>query len=71
MLLISKLKKRLMLLKQDLIKNFGYCEFVQLMHLNFVASIFAKGDSIKSLGGRVGSSNKKRPFRFRKIVKGK
>jgi serine protein kinase len=31
-----------------LINNFGYCEMCATDALNFVASIFAKGDSIQS-----------------------
>ncbi len=34
--------------KSRLIKNFGYCEICATDALNFVASIFAKGDSAKS-----------------------
>lgn len=41
-------QEKIDVIKTRLIKNFGYCEICATDALNFVASIFAKGDSIKS-----------------------
>ncbi len=41
-------QEKIEVVKSRLIKNFGYCEVCATDALNFVASIFAKGDSIKS-----------------------
>jgi serine protein kinase len=41
-------QEKIDVVKTRLIKNFGYCEVCATDALNFVASIFAKGDSIKS-----------------------
>lgn len=41
-------QEKIDVVKTRLIKNFGYCEICATDALNFVASIFAKGDSIKS-----------------------
>ncbi len=41
-------QEKIDVIKTRLIKNFGYCEICSTDALNFVASIFAKGDSIKS-----------------------
>ena len=41
-------QEKIDVVKARLIKNFGYCEVSATDALNFVASIFAKGDSIKS-----------------------
>lgn len=41
-------QEKIEVVKTRLIKNFGYCEICATDALNFVASIFAKGDSIKS-----------------------
>ncbi len=41
-------QEKIDVVKSRLIKNFGYCEVSATDALNFVASIFAKGDSIKS-----------------------
>ena len=40
--------EKIEVVKSRLIKNFGYCDICATDALNFVASIFAKGDSIKS-----------------------
>lgn len=41
-------QEKIDVIKTRLIKNFGYCEICSTDALNYVASIFAKGDSIKS-----------------------
>ena len=41
-------QEKIDVIKTRLIKNFGYCEICATDALNYVASIFAKGDSIKS-----------------------
>jgi serine protein kinase len=41
-------QEKIEVVKSRLIKNFGYCDICATDALNFVASIFAKGDSIKS-----------------------
>ncbi len=41
-------QEKIEVVKSRLIKNFNYCEICATDALNFVASIFAKGDSIKS-----------------------
>lgn len=41
-------QEKIDVVKTRLIKNFNYCEICATDALNFVASIFAKGDSIKS-----------------------
>ncbi len=41
-------QEKIDVVKARLIKNFGYCEICATDALNFVASIFAKGDSAKS-----------------------
>ena len=41
-------QEKIDVIKMRLIKNFGYCEISATDALNFVASIFAKGDSVKS-----------------------
>jgi serine protein kinase len=41
-------QEKIEVIKTRLIKNFGYCDICATDALNFVASIFAKGDSIKS-----------------------
>lgn len=41
-------QEKIDVVKSRLIKNFGYCEVCATDALNFVASIFAKGDSAKS-----------------------
>ena len=41
-------QEKIEVVKSRLMKNFGYCEICATDALNFVASIFAKGDSIKS-----------------------
>lgn len=41
-------QEKIEVIKTRLIKNFGYCDICSTDALNFVASIFAKGDSIKS-----------------------
>ncbi|MCK5072656.1 MAG: serine protein kinase [Bacteriovoracaceae bacterium] len=41
-------QEKIDVVKSRLIKNFGYCEICATDALNFVASIFAKGDSAKS-----------------------
>lgn len=41
-------QEKIDVVKTRLIKNFGYCEVCSTDALNFVASIFAKGDSIKA-----------------------
>jgi serine protein kinase len=41
-------QEKIDIVKTRLMKNFGYCEICATDALNFVASIFAKGDSIKS-----------------------
>lgn len=41
-------QEKIDVIKARLIKNFGYCEVSATDALNFVASIFAKGDSAKS-----------------------
>jgi serine protein kinase len=41
-------QEKIEVVKTRLIKNFGYCEVCATDALNFVASIFAKGDSIKA-----------------------
>jgi len=41
-------QEKIDVIKTRLIKNFGYCEICATDALNFVASIFAKGDSAKS-----------------------
>ena len=41
-------QEKIEVVKTRLIKNFGYCEICATDALNFVASIFAKGDSTKS-----------------------
>ncbi|MBL7665691.1 MAG: serine protein kinase [Bacteriovoracaceae bacterium] len=41
-------QEKIEVVKSRLMKNFGYCEVCATDALNFVASIFAKGDSIKS-----------------------
>lgn len=41
-------QEKIDVIKTRLIKNFDYCEICATDALNFVASIFAKGDSIKS-----------------------
>lgn len=41
-------QEKIDVVKTRLIKNFGYCDICATDALNFVASIFAKGDSIKS-----------------------
>jgi serine protein kinase len=41
-------QEKIDVVKSRLIKNFGYCEISATDALNFVASIFAKGDSAKS-----------------------
>ena len=41
-------QEKIDVIKSRLMKNFGYCEICATDALNFVASIFAKGDSIKS-----------------------
>ena len=41
-------QEKIDVVKSRLIKNFGYCEICATDALNFVASIFAKGDSIAS-----------------------
>jgi serine protein kinase len=41
-------QEKIDVIKTRLIKNFGYCDICSTDALNFVASIFAKGDSIKS-----------------------
>lgn len=41
-------QEKIDVVKTRLIKNFGYCDVCATDALNFVASIFAKGDSIKS-----------------------
>ena len=43
-------QEKIDVIKARLIKNFGYCEISATDALNFVASIFAKGDSAKSQG---------------------
>lgn len=40
-------QEKIEVVKSRLIKNFGYCDICATDALNFVASIFAKGDSIK------------------------
>jgi len=41
-------QEKIDVIKSRLIKNFGYCEVSATDALNYVASIFAKGDSIKA-----------------------
>jgi len=41
-------QEKIDVIKTRLIKNFGYCDICATDALNYVASIFAKGDSIKS-----------------------
>ncbi len=41
-------QEKIDVVKSRLIKNHGYCEICATDALNFVASIFAKGDSIKA-----------------------
>ncbi len=41
-------QEKIDVVKTRLVKNFGYCDICATDALNFVASIFAKGDSIKS-----------------------
>jgi serine protein kinase len=41
-------QEKIDVVKTRLINNFGYCEICATDALNFVASIFAKGDSVKS-----------------------
>ncbi len=41
-------QEKIDVIKSRLIKNYGYCEICATDALNFVASIFAKGDSAKS-----------------------
>ena len=41
-------QEKIEVIKSRLIKNFGYCEISATDALNYVASIFAKGDSAKS-----------------------
>jgi serine protein kinase len=41
-------QEKIEVVKSRLINNFGYCEMCATDALNFVASIFAKGDSIQS-----------------------
>jgi serine protein kinase len=41
-------QEKIEVVKSRLIKNFNYCDICATDALNFVASIFAKGDSIKS-----------------------
>jgi serine protein kinase len=41
-------QEKIDVIKTRLMKNFGYCDICATDALNFVASIFAKGDSIKS-----------------------
>ena len=41
-------QEKIDVIKSRLMKNFGYCDICATDALNFVASIFAKGDSIKS-----------------------
>lgn len=41
-------QEKIDVIKTRMMKNFGYCEICATDALNFVASIFAKGDSIKS-----------------------
>ena len=41
-------QEKIDVVKSRLIKNHGYCEICATDALNFVASIFAKGDSAKS-----------------------
>ncbi len=41
-------QEKIDVVKTRLIKNFGYCEICATDTLNYVSSIFAKGDSIKS-----------------------
>jgi len=41
-------QEKIDVVKTRMIKNFGYCDICATDALNFVASIFAKGDSIKS-----------------------
>lgn len=41
-------QEKIEVVKSRLMKNFGYCDICATDALNFVASIFAKGDSIKS-----------------------
>ena len=43
----KKTQEKIDVVKSRLINNFGYCEICATDALNFVASIFAKGDSIK------------------------
>ena len=43
-----KTQEKIDVVKSRLIKNFGYCEICATDALNFVASIFAKGDSAKA-----------------------
>ena len=73
MLLIKQTQEKIDVVKSRLIKNFGYCEICATDAFNFVASIFAKGDSIKSKTLRrcMDHPIKRDHARFRKIVKGK
>lgn len=41
-------QEKIDVIKSRLIKNYGYCEISATDALNYVASIFAKGDSAKS-----------------------
>ncbi len=41
-------QEKIDVVKTRLVKNFGYCDICATDALNFVASIFAKGDSVKS-----------------------
>ncbi|MCO4754661.1 MAG: serine protein kinase, partial [Bacteriovoracaceae bacterium] len=41
-------QEKIDVIKSRMMKNFGYCDICATDALNFVASIFAKGDSIKS-----------------------
>ncbi|MEX1099874.1 MAG: serine protein kinase, partial [Bacteriovoracaceae bacterium] len=41
-------QEKIDVIKTRMMKNFGYCDICSTDALNFVASIFAKGDSIKS-----------------------
>jgi serine protein kinase len=44
----KQMQEKIDVVKSRLIKNQGYCEICATDALNFVASIFAKGDSVKS-----------------------
>ena len=64
-------QEKIDIVKTRLIKNYGYCEICSTDVLNFVASIFARGDVKEQTQVDVIYNIKRDHARFRSIVKGK